>query len=111
MINSGSLLNAQVTVRECVPDELKDISAKLVIWADELHLSLILTTGGTGFSPRDITPEATKSVIEREAPGLSLAMIKGSLDITPLAMLSRPVCVSVMPCLWNLWNQKEKSYH
>ena len=92
MINSGSLLNAQVTVRECVPDELKDISAKLVIWADELHLSLILTTGGTGFSPRDITPEATKSVIEREAPGLSLAMIKGSLDITPLAMLSRPVC-------------------
>ena len=92
MINSGSLLNAQVIVRECVPDELKDISAKLVIWADELHLSLILTTGGTGFSPRDITPEATKSVIEREAPGLSLAMIKGSLDITPLAMLSRPVC-------------------
>jgi len=91
-INSGSLLNAQVTVRECVPDELKEISAKLVIWADDLHLSLILTTGGTGFSPRDITPEATKSVIEREAPGLSLAMIKGSLDITPLAMLSRPVC-------------------
>jgi gephyrin len=76
LINSGSLLNANVTVRECVADELNDISAKLVIWADELNLNLIFTTGGTGFSPRDVTPEATKIIIEREAPGLSLVRKK-----------------------------------
>ena len=90
--NADSLLNAKVTVQECVPDESNQVSAKLINWVDEKNINLILTTGGTGFSPRDITPEATKTVIEREAPGLTLAMIKGSLDITPLAMLSRPVC-------------------
>lgn len=55
-------------------------------------MNLILTTGGTGFAPRDVTPEATKEVIEREAPGMALAMLMGSLNVTPLGMLSRPVC-------------------
>uniref|UniRef100_A0A8C8CDS2 Gephyrin n=1 Tax=Oncorhynchus tshawytscha TaxID=74940 RepID=A0A8C8CDS2_ONCTS len=64
----------------------------LVDWCDEKELNLILTTGGTGFAPRDVTPEATKEVIEREAPGMALAMLMGSLQVTPLGMLSRPVC-------------------
>uniref|UniRef100_A0A8L0DVU1 Gephyrin n=1 Tax=Oncorhynchus mykiss TaxID=8022 RepID=A0A8L0DVU1_ONCMY len=64
----------------------------LVDWCDEKELNLILTTGGTGFAPRDVTPEATREVIEREAPGMSLAMLMGSLNVTPLGMLSRPVC-------------------
>ena len=53
------------------------------------RLDLILTIGGTGFSPTDVTPEATRIVIEREAPGLSIAMMRTSLDTTPMAMLSR----------------------
>ncbi len=60
-------------------------------WADDLALDLILTTGGTGFAPRDVTPEATRRVIEREAPGLAEAMRSASLRITPHAMLSRAV--------------------
>ena len=61
-------------------------------WTDELGVALILTTGGTGFSPHDVTPEATRQVIEREAPGLTVAMVTKSLAVTPMAMLSR--CVS-----------------
>ena len=60
-------------------------------WTDELGVALILTTGGTGFSPRDVTPEATRGVIEREAPGLMVTMITKSLAVTPMAMLSRCV--------------------
>jgi molybdopterin adenylyltransferase len=74
-----------------VPDELDRISGALVQLSDELRCHLILTTGGTGFSPRDVTPEATRSVIEREAPGLVHAMLRDSLLITPHAMLSRAV--------------------
>lgn len=59
------------------------------MWTDNLNVQVILITGGTGFGPRDVTPEATKKVIEREALGLSLAMLKSSLEITPFAMLSR----------------------
>lgn len=58
-------------------------------WADEKDIHVILTTGGTGFAPRDVTPEATRNVIEKEASGVALAMAKASLDITPMAMLSR----------------------
>ncbi|XP_071835117.1 gephyrin-like [Apostichopus japonicus] len=61
-------------------------------WSDDLMLDVILTTGGTGFSARDVTPEATRSVIEKEATGLAIAMLTGSLKMTPLTMLSRPVC-------------------
>lgn len=75
-----------------VPDDLEIIRSGLVDWCDVKHLNLIFTTGGTGFSPRDITPEATRSIIEREAPGLAEAMRADSLTRTPHGMLSRAVC-------------------
>jgi molybdopterin adenylyltransferase len=74
-----------------VPDVRSEIAETLMAWADEQGLDLVLTTGGTGFAPRDITPEATRTVIEREAPGLAEAMRAASLQITPHAMLSRAV--------------------
>jgi len=84
-------LGAEVVVEEIVPDEREAIEEVLKKWADELDLELILTTGGTGFTPRDVTPEATKAVIEKEAPGLAEAMRAASLQKTPHAMLSRAV--------------------
>jgi molybdopterin adenylyltransferase len=84
-------LGAEVVVEEIVPDEKELIEEVLKRWADELDLELILTTGGTGFTPRDVTPEATKAVIEKEAPGLAEAMRAASLQKTPHAMLSRAV--------------------
>lgn len=71
-----------------VPDEPEDIKAALLAWSDE-GLELVLTTGGTGFSPRDRTPEATKAVIERETPGLPEAMRRAGAERTPAAILSR----------------------
>lgn len=73
-----------------VPDEPEDIRGALTAWSDE-GLDLVLTTGGTGFSPRDRTPEATRSVIEREAPGLAEAVRRAGAEKTPTAMLSRAV--------------------
>jgi molybdenum cofactor synthesis domain-containing protein len=73
-----------------VPDESDGIRAALVAWSEE-GLDLVLTTGGTGFSPRDITPEATKGVIERETPGLAEAMRRAGAERTPTAILSRAV--------------------
>jgi len=75
-----------------VPDELLSIQTMLAGWTDDARLDLILTTGGTGFAPRDMTPEATRGVIEREAPGLAEAMRTASLQTTVHAMLSRAVC-------------------
>ncbi|HSA99002.1 MAG TPA: MogA/MoaB family molybdenum cofactor biosynthesis protein, partial [Anaerolineales bacterium] len=74
-----------------LPDDESAIRAMLTSWADSGELDVILTTGGTGFSPRDVTPEATRAVIEREAPGIAEAMRAASLKITPHAMLSRVV--------------------
>lgn len=74
-----------------LPDDESAIRELLISWADSGELDVILTTGGTGFSPRDVTPEATRAVIEREAPGLAEAMRLASLKITPHAMLSRVV--------------------
>jgi molybdopterin adenylyltransferase len=76
-----------------VPDEHEAIVEVLVTWSDEEKLDLILTTGGTGFAPRDITPEATLAVAERLAPGLPEAMRAAGLAKTPHAMLSRGVAV------------------
>lgn len=75
---------------DIVPDEREAISGRLRAWADQ-GLDLVLTTGGTGLAPRDVTPEATLDVLDREAPGFAEAMRGHSLNITPLAMLSRAV--------------------
>jgi molybdopterin adenylyltransferase len=77
-------------VRQAViPDDLLVIRDILVAWADAGEMDVILTTGGTGFSPRDVTPEATQVVIQRASPGLTEAMRAASLRVTPHAMLSR----------------------
>jgi molybdenum cofactor synthesis domain-containing protein len=93
---SGPALAALVTAQgwkvertAILPDELAELRDTLSTWADEGGLDVILTTGGTGFAPRDVTPEATRQVIEREAPGLAEAMRFESLKSTPHAMLSR----------------------
>jgi molybdopterin adenylyltransferase len=80
-----------VVKQELLGDEEPAIRAILIAWADSGEMDVILTTGGTGFSPRDVTPEATRAVIQREAPGLAEAMRLASLKITPHAMLSRIV--------------------
>ncbi len=85
-------LKAKVELEAVVPDDVNIIKGTLMVWADEVGLDLIITTGGTGFGPRDVTPEATKAVIEREAPGLAEAMRAEGLKVTPHAMLSRAVC-------------------
>ncbi len=84
-------LGANVELEAIVPDEQAIIAGTLLVWSDEVGLDLVLTTGGTGFAPRDVTPEATRDIIEREAPGLAEAMRAASLLITPHAMLSRAV--------------------
>ena len=78
-----------VTYRSLVPDDPEMIKKELIRCADELKISLVLTTGGTGFSPRDITPEATLAVIERETRGIPEAMRAESMKITPRGCLSR----------------------
>uniref|UniRef100_A0AAQ4S7U5 Gephyrin a n=1 Tax=Gasterosteus aculeatus aculeatus TaxID=481459 RepID=A0AAQ4S7U5_GASAC len=92
LVHDPSLLGGVIAAYKIVPDEIDEIKETLLEWCDEQQLNLILTTGGTGFAPRDVTPEATREVIEREAPGMALAMLMGSLNVTPLGMLSRPVC-------------------
>lgn len=81
-----------VSEQSIVPDDREVIGETLRAWCDVLRLNVIFTTGGTGFAPRDVTPEATRAVIEREAPGLAEAMRAASLQKTPHAMLSRAVC-------------------
>jgi len=85
-------LGYEVAEAVVISDEYDQIVEILTRWSDELRLNLVLTTGGTGFSPRDVTPEATRAVIERETPGLAEAMRAASLRVTPHAMLSRAVC-------------------
>jgi len=83
--------NWSVAKQALLPDEESAIRNILIEWIDSGEVDVILTTGGTGFAPRDVTPEATRAVIEREAPGLAEAMRAASLKITPHAMLSRIV--------------------
>lgn len=85
-------MGAEVTAAIIMPDDLEPLADKLRAYADDPTVNLIITTGGTGFSPRDNTPEATRDAIEREAPGLSEAMRAQTLSQTPMAMLSRGVC-------------------
>ena len=84
----------QVLSYRILPDEQKEIEQELVRLSDELHCDLVLTTGGTGFSTRDVTPEATMQVAERNAPGIAEAIRAGSMTITKRAMLSRGVSVT-----------------
>ena len=79
----------KVTRTAILPDDLSDLRATLSAWADDGGVDIILTTGGTGFGLRDVTPEATRLVIERDAPGLAEAMRSVCLKFTPHAMLSR----------------------
>lgn len=85
------LPGAVVSAGAIVPDEREQIEAILRDWSDDKHLHLVLTTGGTGLAPRDVTPEATRAVIEREAQGIAEAMRAASLQHTPFGMLSRGV--------------------
>lgn len=87
----AQLPEAVVRARAIIPDEAERIAAVLREWSDQKQLNLVLTTGGTGLAPRDVTPEATKAVIEREAPGIAEALRAISLKYTPNAMLSRGV--------------------
>jgi molybdopterin adenylyltransferase len=96
--SSGPALTGQIQAegwsvvkQSLLPDDELGIRDLLMAWADSGEMDVILTTGGTGFSPRDVTPEATRAVIHREAPGLAEAMRAASLMITPHAMLSRIV--------------------
>jgi molybdopterin adenylyltransferase len=81
----------EVTCKAIVPDDLEVLRETLSTWADGGELDILLTTGGTGFGPRDVTPEATNLVIDRPAPGLAEAMRQESVKYTPHAMLSRAV--------------------
>lgn len=90
----ADLIHAQnwsVTREMILPDDESAIISILTAWADSKDFDVILTTGGTGFAPRDVTPEATRSVIQRETPGLTETMRAESLKKTPHAMLSRAV--------------------
>lgn len=80
-----------VSQQAVLPDEFADLKAALSEWADSDQADLVLTTGGTGFAPRDVTPEATQAVIERQAPGLAESMRLKGLEKTPHAMLSRAI--------------------
>ncbi|NOQ41152.1 MAG: molybdenum cofactor biosynthesis protein [Desulfuromusa sp.] len=92
---SGSLLAelvsglAHVVRYQVIADEQDKIVLMLKSWVDDLHLDFILTTGGTGLSPRDVTPQATAAVLDYQVPGMAEAMRSASLDKTPRAMLSR----------------------
>ena len=83
------LLKGQVKQYKVVPDNVEAIAETLTEWVDELQLDLILTNGGTGLSPTDVTPEATRKVIERETPWIVSGMVLESLRVTPYAMLTR----------------------
>lgn len=87
VVAAGGHVRAQAVA----PDERELIAAQLRQWADHNQVRLICTTGGTGLAPRDVTPEAMRDILEREAPGLAEAMRAASLATTPLAMLSRAV--------------------
>ena len=81
----------EVTRRDIVPDDAESIKLRLIEYSDHEGLNLVLTTGGTGLSPRDITPDVTRQLFTREAPGFAEAMRAASLALTPHAMLSRAV--------------------
>jgi molybdenum cofactor synthesis domain-containing protein len=80
-----------VAATAIVPDEIEAIQAVLVRWTDEQEIALIVTTGGTGLTPNDVTPDATRALLQREVPGIAEAMRARTLEQTPMAMISRGV--------------------
>ena len=85
-------LGAEIVATKILSDDLEPLAQALIDFADRDDVNFIVTTGGTGLGPRDNTPEATRRIIEREAPGIAEAIRAESLKATPLAMLSRAVC-------------------
>ena len=94
-----SQMDVRIVNYDIVPDEKALIAQKLIKWVDEDGIDVIITTGGTGLSPRDVTPEATLSVVDRVVPGLAETMRAESLKKTPMAMLSRAVAGARGSCL------------
>ncbi len=94
-----SSIDVRIVNYDIVPDEKEPIVEKLVKWADEDNLDVVVTTGGTGLTPRDVTPEATLAVVDRIVPGFAEAMRVESLKKTPHAMLSRAVVGTRGKCL------------
>ncbi|XP_054264194.1 gephyrin [Macrosteles quadrilineatus] len=92
LIEKSGKFENPVFVTKCVPDEKVEIEGTLREWADVRKLDVIFTTGGTGFAPRDVTPEATRNIIDKEAPAIPAAILYKSLAKTEMAMLSRAVC-------------------
>jgi len=103
---SGPLIKDSFSRQDCefvnyevIPDEKDAIAKKLAQWADEGNMDVIITTGGTGLAPRDVTPEATMAVVDKEVPGLAEMMRTKSFAITPNAMLSRAMAGMRKECL------------
>ena len=92
-------INGQVVSYEIVPDEADMIAGRLAAWADSGRVDLVLTTGGTGLGPRDVTPEATLSVVNRVVPGLAETMRARTFDASPFSILSRAVAGARGMCL------------
>lgn len=83
-----------LTRREIVPDDRSTLAARLALWADEGIADVILTTGGTGLTPRDVTPEATRDIAKRDVPAIPIALAVAGLQKTPFAALSRGIAVT-----------------
>ena len=94
-----SLLDSCVVKYEVIPDEVDVIAGKLADWADEGNVDIILTTGGTGLGRRDVTPEATLSIVDKVVPGFAEAMRAETFSVTPFAILSRAVAGVRGKCL------------
>jgi len=94
-----SSMDVRIVNYDIIPDEKELIAQELISWADENNLDVILTTGGTGLTPRDVTPEATLAVVDKIVPGFAEAMRAESLKKTPMAMLSRAVVGTRGKCL------------
>ena len=94
-----SRLDSRVVKYEVIPDEKDIIAGKLAEWADEGSMDIILTTGGTGLARRDVTPEATLSIVDKVVPGLAEAMRAETFTTTPLSILSRAVAGTRGSCL------------
>ncbi len=99
IVEALSAIGIEVAATAIVADEADQISDRLAIWALEMGLDLVITTGGTGFAPRDWTPEATRAVIEREVPGIPELLRRKGAETVPTAVLSRGIAGLCGRCL------------